>query len=52
MKKEKMSKLNEWGKDKPLGLVMMAEQLEVSVETYFEFLKLIKATSSIHLFLV
>jgi hypothetical protein len=38
-----MKHLNEWGKGKVLGLVIMAQQLAVSVEPFFEFLKLIKS---------
>jgi hypothetical protein len=36
-----MKHLNRWAKGKPLGLVMVAQQLAVSAEACFE--KLIKA---------
>ena len=39
MKKEKMQKLNEWAKGKPLGLVMVAQQFTVGAEPCFQFLK-------------
>ena len=38
-----MKWLNEWAKRKPLGLVRVAQQLAVSVEACFEFLKMIKS---------
>ncbi len=42
-----MKHLNQWAKGKPLGLVMMAEQLAVGAEACFEFLRLIKAGEKI-----
>jgi hypothetical protein len=50
MKKEKMRKLNEWAKDKPLGLVMIAQQFAVGAEPCFQFLKLIKSGDRIEAF--
>jgi hypothetical protein len=43
MIKHKLSKLNEWAKDKPYFLVMMAQQLAGGTETCFKVLKLVKA---------
>jgi hypothetical protein len=43
MEKKGIDALNKWAKGKPLGLVMMAEQLAVGAEACFEYLKLIKA---------
>lgn len=42
MKKEKISKLNEWGKGKDFYLVKMAQQFARSTETYFKLLKSVK----------
>lgn len=42
-----MNKLIEWGVGKPVGLVIIAQQLAVSAESCFEFLKLIKAGEKI-----
>ena len=35
---EKMKQLNNWAKGKPLGLVMIAQQLAVGAEPCFQFL--------------
>lgn len=42
--------MSEWGKDKPIGLRMVAQQLAVGAEPVFKFLKLIKAGERIELF--
>ena len=38
-----MKHLKEWVKGKPLGLVMIAQQLAISAKSCIEFLKLVKA---------
>ena len=45
-----MRKLNEWAKGKPVGLVIMAQQLAIGAELCFELLKKIKAGDRIELF--
>lgn len=42
-----MKYLNQWGKGKPLGLIIMAQQLAVSTKACFEFLRLIKSGEKI-----
>jgi hypothetical protein len=42
-----MKHLNQWAKGKPLGLVMAAQQLAISAEECFEYLKLIKSGEKI-----
>ena len=42
-----MDKLKEWAKGKPIGLVIMAQQLAVGTGACFEFLRLIKAGEKI-----
>jgi hypothetical protein len=48
--REKMFYLNKWAKGKPLGLVMIAEQLAVGAEQCFQLLKLIKSGDRIEAF--
>lgn len=43
MGEHKLSKLNEWGKEKPPGLVIMGQELAISTEDCFEYLKWFKA---------
>jgi hypothetical protein len=38
MEKNRASKLSEWAKDKPLGLVIIAQQPAVGAEACFECL--------------
>jgi hypothetical protein len=38
-----MNKLDKWAMGKPLGLVIIAQQMAVGAEACFEILKLIKA---------
>jgi hypothetical protein len=38
-----MNKLKEWAKGKPVGLVIIAQQLAIGTEACFKVLKLIKA---------
>lgn len=44
---KKMSKLGEWAKGKPLGLVIVAQQAAIGAEECFEYLKLIKSGEKI-----
>lgn len=39
---EKMRGLNEWGKEKPLGLVIVAQQLAMGIDPFSKWLKSIK----------
>jgi hypothetical protein len=39
---KKMRKLDEWAKDKPLGLVIFAQQAAVGVEALFKWLRSMK----------
>ena len=50
MKKAGIRVLDEWAKGKPLGLVIIAQQLAVGAEPCFEFLKLIKSGDRIEVF--
>jgi hypothetical protein len=43
MQKHKLSKLNEWAKDKPYLLVTFAEKLAEGTEACFKVLKSVKA---------
>lgn len=45
-----MRYLKKWGKGKPPVLVMMAQQLTVSAESCFVFLRLVKAGERIEVF--
>ena len=47
---EKMKHLSNWAKGKPLGLVMIAQQLAVGAESCFESLMLIKSGDRIEAF--
>lgn len=40
--KRHMRELNKWAKDRPLGLVIMAQQSAVGAESVFKWLKSIK----------
>jgi hypothetical protein len=42
-----MKHLAQWAKGKPLGLVVVAQQLAISAEECFEYLKLIKSGEKI-----
>jgi hypothetical protein len=42
-----MQHLKEWARGKPLGLAIVGQQLAVSTEGCFEFLKLIKSGEKI-----
>jgi hypothetical protein len=50
MRKITLPELTKWGKGKPLGLVIVAEQLAISAEPCFQFLKLIKSGDRIEAF--
>jgi len=45
-----MNELGKWAMVKPLGLVMVAQQLAISAEACFEVLKLVKAGERIEAF--
>ena len=47
MKRGTSSKLADWAKGKPPGLVMIAQQFAIGAEACFEFLKLVKAEERI-----